>query len=150
MHQPSRPQTAPPEDARVAAPRGGLGDLDLDSTFSGGAYFRFLSDTMDKGATHSPQNAVPPRPSTATGWSSAHAIGSDQVGLHHLPAHTPTERGLQVKLSSTKPSLHMEVQPQQKILQMSQQPMQRLQSAVQPLAPSVSSVPARRGPSPKS
>jgi hypothetical protein len=99
MHN-NRPHTAPPEDARVATSRGGFDDLDLDSTFSGGAYFRFLSDTMDEGATHSPQH-VPPRPSTARGWSSAHAIGADQA-----------------------PRISQEVQP-----------------AVQPLAPSITSVP---------
>ena len=81
--QPARPRTAPPRD--ISALGGMLENLDNDSTFGGGAYFRFLETeaggsrgvpTAPLGAGQQPSCGItaagrkpPPRPQTASGWS---------------------------------------------------------------------------------
>ena len=88
--QPARPRTAPPRD--ISALGGMLENLDNDSTFGGGAYFRFLADeaggsrgvpTAPLGTGQQPSCGMkaasaerrkpPPRPQTASGWSMAAA-----------------------------------------------------------------------------
>ena len=121
--EPARPRTAPPRD--ISALGGMLEDLDNDSTFGGGAYFRFLegsggpsaplgtghrasSSSQLQGSQLQPSCGIracasaehlrqPQRPQTATDWS----IGAADPALSATLMRTPSGQDL-AQLAATQ------------------------------------------------